>query len=51
MLLRLKRLIADNYATHKRPVVQSWLTKAPPYSHALHTHFGILAQYGRAILP
>ena len=29
MLLRLKRLIADNYATHKRPVVQSWLTKHP----------------------
>ena len=28
-------LIADNYATHKHPVVQDWLTKHPRF----HMHF------------
>ena len=28
-------LIADNYATHKHPVVQEWLTKHP----RIHMHF------------
>ncbi len=44
-------LVADNCATHKHPVLQEWLAKAPEVQHAIHAHFGLLAEQGRAILP
>ena len=48
---RALHLIADNYATHRRPVVQEWLAQASALRHALHAHLGIVAEYGRALLP
>jgi hypothetical protein len=44
-------LIADNYATHKHPVVQEWLSKHPRIQHALHADLGVLAEHGGALLP
>lgn len=32
-------LIADNYATHKRPKVKAWLERAACYMRATTTHF------------
>src|SRR5580693_8494616 len=39
-------LIVDNYATHKTPAVQAAFVLPP----ALHAHFRLLAQHGRAVL-
>jgi hypothetical protein len=44
-------LIADNYATHKHPVVQAMAGQAPALQHALHADFGVVAEHGGAILP
>jgi hypothetical protein len=44
-------LIADNYATHKHPVVQDVAGQAPALQHALHADLGVVAEHGGAILP
>ena len=41
-------LIADNYATHKHPIVTRWLQRHP---RALYAHQLLVAQHGRALLP
>ena len=51
MLLRIHQTDCRQLRYAQAPGRTVMADQAPPYSHALHTHFGILAPYGRAIPP
>ncbi len=43
-------LVMDNYATHKRPEIKTWLADQPAYPSPLHSHLGVVAEPGRGLV-